>query len=285
MTTRIALSILLLTCFIAAQAATDTSAPAASNTAASASARVVSDFGILVDSANAQQARDGLRVLAATPGSPADELGLRPGDLLVDVNGTSLRNLGADADGRALAATVLKSRLGDVSDTVPLRLQVVRDGVTLVTNLPVRGGALPTLGGELAAASMASIANDPAAPVTTAGCGRISTFDVAPRNEHMYHAIILLLDGTTPGPSGQKNYRVAAGEHHLLVAEDIPTLQMGVGEIATLRRDTKKALTVIVKPNTLVMIAAQLHPDKATEFSTGAYWDPVAWREIPQACP
>ncbi|HXD84710.1 MAG TPA: PDZ domain-containing protein [Rudaea sp.] len=260
MNPRVALASILLLCATAA-------------TAASPSASI----GLLVDSASAQAAHDGLRVLGATPGSVADQLGLRPGDVLVDVNGTSLANLGADADGRALAATTLNASLADLAPAAPLRLRVLRDGMLLAMNAPLH-----------AATALASTApvDSPADPPASDGCGRISTFDVAPRSEHLYRAKILLLDGSSPGPTGTPSFRVAAGTHKLLVAEDIPTQEMGVGPIASLRsrRDTSKELTVTVKPNTTALLAARLNTDKAADFAHSAYWDPVIWREIPENC-
>ncbi len=244
----------------------------AAATAASPSA----SLGLLVDSADAQAAHDGLRVLGATPGSVADQLGLRPGDVLVDVNGTSLANLGADADGHALAAAALNTSLANLPTASPLRLRVLRDGVSLALNAPLH-----------AAAASSSAADAAADPPAAGGCGRISIFDVAPRSEHLYRAKILLLDGVTPGPSGTPSFRVSAGTHKLLVAEDIPTDEMGVGDFATLRagRNTSKELTVTIKPDTTALLAAKLHPDKAADFAHGAYWDPVIWREIPESCP
>jgi membrane-associated protease RseP (regulator of RpoE activity) len=232
---------------------------------------------LLVDSADAQAAHDGLHVLGATPGSIADQLGLRPGDVLVEVNGTSLANLGADADGRALAAATFNSSLAGLASTTPLRLRVLRNGVTLALNSPLRAAV---------AADSVAPADAVADVSATAGCGRISTFDVAPRSEHLYAARILLLDGVTPGPSGTPSFRVGAGTHKLLVAENIPTERMGVGAYAMLRsrRDTSKELTVTVKPNTTALLAARLNTDKAAEFAHAAYWDPVVWREIPGNC-
>ena len=249
-------------------------------------AQRVTNLGVLVDSTSAERARDGLRVLGTTPGSTADHLGLRPGDVVVGVNGTSLRNLGADADGRALAAETLKSTVEALPDAAPLHLEVLRAGNTLAMNAPVQSVFLPALRMELGAAALADTApRASATAMANGGCGRISSFDVAPRGDRQYHARILLLDGTTPGPNGQESYRVAAGEHRLLVSEDIPTLQMGVGEMATFRRNSKKELTVTVKPGTTAMIAAQFHTDKAADLAHGTYWDPVVWREIPQDCP
>jgi hypothetical protein len=249
-------------------------------------AQRVSDLGVLVDSASAERARDGLRVLGTTPGSTAERLGLRPGDMLVGVNGTSLRNLGATPDGSALAATTLRSVVDALPDSAPLQLDVQRAGNLWAMNTSVHSVLLPALSVELGAGAMAAV--DPPVGAGAGGCGRISTFDVAPRGEHQYHARIWLLDGTTPGPSGHETYRVAAGEHRLVVSEDIPTQEMGSGTMASAartNRDTHKELIVNVKPNTTAMVAAQFHTDKATNFAKAEYWDPVVWREIPEGCP
>jgi hypothetical protein len=246
----------------------------------------VSDLGVLIDSTSAERARDGLRVLGTTPGSTAERLGLRPGDVVVAVNGTSLRNLGADDAGHALAASTLKSAVDDLPDATPLQLDVQREGNLLALNAPVHSVLLPALSLEVGSAALAD--TKPAAPTAASGaCGHISTFDVAPRGEQLYHAVILLLDGTTPGPSGHESYRVAAGEHKLLVAEDIPTNYMGAGPLATIRSryHTQKELIVTVKPGTTAMLAAKLHLDKNTEFAHGVYWDPTVWREIAEDCP
>src|SRR5512146_690254 len=89
-------------------------------------ARRVTSLGALVDSTSAQSARDGLHVLGATPGSNADRLGLRPGDVIVAVNGTSLRDLGGDEHGRALAATTLRTVVDGLPDGATLQFAVLR---------------------------------------------------------------------------------------------------------------------------------------------------------------
>ena len=257
-------------------------------------ARRVTSLGALVDSTSAQSARDGLHVLGATPGSNADRLGLRPGDVIVAVNGTSLRELGGDHQGRALAATTLKTVVDGLPDDATLQLAVVRGGNPVTLSGPLEPVYLPAmhveLGGAVASAdvrpaeSLGSAA--PAAAAAPAeGCGRISMFDVAPRGTRLYGVRILLIDGTTPGPLGTPAFRVSAGEHQVLVAENIPTQQLGVGEFATFRRQTSKPLTVNVKPGMTSMLAAELHPDKHTQLNNGAYWDPVVWREVPETCP
>lgn len=253
-------------------------------------AQRVSDLGVLIDSTSAERARDGLRVLGTSPGSTAERLGLRPGDVLVGVNGTSLRNLGPDGEGRALAASTLKSAVDRLPDATPLQLDVEREGNLLALNAPVHSVLLPALSLEIGSTEMAAAAPataDPPPAAAATGCGRISTFDVSPPSDQQYHAKIISLDGTTPGPSGHETYRVSAGEHHLVVSEDIPTNFMGAGPIATWRSRNHqyKPLTVVVKPGTTAMIAAQLHTDRVSEISHGGYWDPVVWREVPEDCP
>ena len=112
-------------------------------------AQRVTNLGILVDSTSAERARDGLRVLGSTPGSTGEHLGLLPGDVIVAVNNTSLRSLGADADGRALAAATLKSTVEALPDASPLRLDVLRDGEALAMNAPLQSVILPALRMEL----------------------------------------------------------------------------------------------------------------------------------------
>lgn len=251
-------------------------------------ARRVANLGALVDSTSAQSARDGLHVLGATPGSAADRLGLRPGDVIAAVNGTSLRDLGADEHGRALAAATLRSVIEALPDSATVRLDVVRAGATLVLNAPLQPVHVPAMRVEVGdSATLGGASSGPggdvAAPPMT-GCGHISSFDVAPRGQRLYGVRILLIDGTTPGPFPTPSFRVAAGEHRLVIAENIPTQALGIGEIATLRRQTSKPLTVVVQPGKTAMVAAQLHLARASDLSHGSYWDPVVWKQADEPC-
>ena len=245
--------------------------------------RRVADLGVLVDSTSGDRAHDGLRILGTTPGGSAEHSGLRPGDVIVSVNGTSLKNLGADPDGRALAASTLRSSVNDAASN--LQLDVMRNGDALAMNVPVQSVFVPAMRVELGSGTVA--AQSAASTSSSSGCGRLSTFDVAPRSERIYHATIEQIDGVTPGPTGQETYRVSAGQHKLLVNEDIPTRQVGIGPDATMRsqRDHSKVLLIDVKPDTTVMIGAKFHEDKANNVRNGEYWDPIAWREKTMGCP
>ena len=243
------------------------------------------NLGLLVDATNAANARDGLRVLGTTPGSTAERLGVRPGDVIVAVDGRSLRELGADSNGRALAASTLKSSIDALPADATVQLEVRRGSAQLTLNGPLQSVQLPALRVALGAAAMAAM--DPAAKSDMAGCGRISLQDLAPRQEQLFGATILLVDGVTPGPTGARNYRVNAGTHELLVRERIPTRRLvGVSELAALNfRSKPKPLTITVKPNTTVMVAAHFNEDRVKEFNSGGYWDPVAWKEVEETCP
>jgi hypothetical protein len=243
------------------------------------------NLGLLVDATNAANARDGLRVLGATPGSTAEQLGVRAGDVLVAVNGRSLRDLGADDRGRALAASTLRSDIESLPDGASLQLDIVRSGTHLALNGPIQAVSLPAVRLALGAAMPA--ASDQAANGSTNAnaCGRISVQDLAPRQQSLYGALLLTIDGNTPGPHTVKKFRVTPGVHELEVAERIPTSAMGMGEIAAMRSNTLKKLTVTVEPNTTVLVAARFNHDNATRLKDGAYWDPVAWKVVQESCP
>jgi hypothetical protein len=247
------------------------------------------NLGLLVDATSASNARDGLRVLGATPDSTAERLGVHPGDIVVAINGRSLRDLGADDNGRALAAAALKSSIDGLPDNSSLQLDVLRGGNQLALNGPLQSVMLPALrlalGSAASAATPDADADAAAAPAAATGCGRINMMDLAPRQQHLYGATILLVDGITPGPHGVKSVRVSAGSHELLVAERIPTLEMGMGDIASRRSSKPKPLTVTLTANTTILVAARLNEDRSGHLNDGGYWDPVVWKEMVESCP
>jgi len=247
-------------------------------------ARRSADLGLLVDATNAAHARDGLRVLGTSPGGAAAQLGVRAGDVLVAVNGRSLRDLGADENGHALAASTLKASVESLPDGADIKLDVQRGGAALALAGAMQSVTLPALRLGLGGPAVAS-ADMPASSTSTAGCGRVSMIDLAPRQQALYGALILTIDGVTPGPSTAQKFRVAAGSHVLEVAERIPTSEMGVGSIATLRNNKLKKLNLDVAPNTTVMIAARFNRDRGFKLGEDTYWDPVAWKTVPENCP
>lgn len=245
-------------------------------------ARRVADLGLLVDSAHADES--GLRVLAVTPGGGAERIGLRAGDTLLALNGTSL----ARADGGA----TLRRSVDALPDGSPLAFYVRREGTTQTLSGPMRSIELPPMrltvgsGTQLAAAAPAARA-DGRRDDALDGCGRISDFDTAPRQQDLHAAKIISIDGTTPGPAGAKSYRVAPGPHVVKVAEDIESRYLGFSDRARasgLATQRYKTLTIEVVPDTTTLVAARLVPEQRDNPSGGAYWEPVAWKQVAEGC-
>lgn len=245
-----------------------------------APARRVADLGLLVDSARADA--DGLRVLAVTPGGGAERIGLRAGDSLLALNGTSL----ARPDGGA----TLRDTVDALPDGSTLAFYVQRDGNAQTLSGPLRSIELPPMrltvgaGTQLAAAPGRRVTDDGS---NVGGCGRISDFDTAPRQQQLHAAKIISIDGETPGPDGSKSYRVGAGTHEVKVAEDIESRYLSFSDRARSSGPATrryKTLSVDVAPGTTTLIAARLITEQRNNPADGAYWEPVAWKQVDEAC-
>ena len=248
----------------------------------------VSNLGLLVDSKGG--AGDGLHVLAVTPGGNAERMGLRAGDVLVALNGASL----ASAD----SAATLRQTVDALPDGGRLDFNVRRDGRTEslggasasmylpAMHLSVGAGtALASNAGANAAAgaqgSSYGSSNDAAE-----GCGRISVFDVAPRQQQLHAATLIAIDGVTPGPFGAKAFTVKPGRHLVKIGERIETKYISFSER---QRNSPlfggyKTLQVDVAPDTTYFIAARLNDAERDNPAHGAYWDPVMWKEVAEPC-
>lgn len=123
------------------------------------------------------------------------------------------------------------------------------------------------------------------APLAQAECGRISAFDLAPRSQQLHDAVIIAIDDAYPGR--RHAHRVAPGRHRVTVAEAIEAhrfspLQRVERDRRT--RDRYKELVIDVQPGMTYRIAAKLHLDRRGEIRSNAYWDPVVWSEVAEAC-
>jgi hypothetical protein len=253
-----------------------------------APAQRVGNLGVVVDSARA--ADDGLHVLGVTPGSGAERTGLRAGDVLVAMNGISL------AGNSAMAAANLRRTVDALPDGSTLAFQISRDGHTQSVSGPLASVYVPAMrlhigdgvqvasnaGGAGGAGGAAATAPDPASD-----CGRISDFDVAPRQQQLHAAKIIAIDGVTPGPTGAKSYRVAAGSHVVTVFNRIESQYLPFNDMqrnSGLTDSHYKKLTIDVAPDTTTLIAARLNTDNRNDWQRDAYWDPVAWKQVAEAC-
>ena len=237
------------------------------------------NLGLLIDSSKATA--DGVHVLGVTPGGSAERMGVRSGDLVTAVNAHSLQNLGVDGEQRPLAPGVLKNSVDQLKDGEPLQLAVQRDGKSLALNAPVHALYLPAMRLQLGAAALLT-ASAGGATEASGGCGRISEFDVAPRQDSLHRAVIISIDGKLPGPRGQETFRVSVGPHSVEVAEAIESRYISFSDVARTSNRHYQKLSVDVAANTTYFIAARLIPDKRNDPK--AYWEPAMWRQNAETC-
>ena len=248
----------------------------------------LASLGVLVDSSAGSAALDGLHVLGTTPGSSAARIGLRAGDVLLAINGVSLAGLGDGDGGVAKAALVLRDEVSRASDGAELQFDVQRDGRRSAISGMLAGTWIPALHLRVGdGVSVASASGDvPVRRTDTTGCGRISIFDVAPRQRHLHAATLISIDGRRSPFNGQTSFRVSAGRHVLTVGERIDSRYLGFND--RLRNSDSgeryKTLTVEVAPDTTYSLAAQINQDKRNEWRDGAFWDPVIWNESTESC-
>lgn len=137
----------------------------------------------------------GLHVLGTTPGSLAESLGMRAGDIILSCNDISLVGRGNDADGSARAASELRRQFAGLADGAAIRFNVRRgeqvlvfDGIVRTTQIPAvhlrLGEPGPSRAPETAEADRNS----------TAGCGRISVFDNAPTQRGLHPLKLISID-------------------------------------------------------------------------------------------
>ena len=246
-------------------------------------ARQVTNLGLLVDGDGARGERDGVHVLGVTPGGAAEKIGVRSGDVLVAVGGQPL----AGVDG---AAAVLRRHVDAVPDQGAIVFDVRRDGRVEKLRGTLSSTYVPamhlTIGNAIAATALAGT-GDGAPAAATAGCGRIGDFDVAPRQQSLHAAKIISIDGVTPGPQGSHSFRVAAGRHVVKVSEQIEAKYLPFNDRlrnAGMTQSRYKTIEVDVAPDTTSLIAARLIEDQRTQWKDGAYWEPVAWKQIGESC-
>ena len=250
------------------------------------------NLGLVVDSANAAHAAEGLRVIAVSPGSTAQKMGLRAGDVLVAVNGENLAGLGPDSARHALAAQRLRERVDALPDGATLTFSTRREGESLQLAGASSSVTLPPIHlrvgrDELLAAlngSSGRARKEAAPPASSGGCGYVSVFDVAPRAQNIHGVKLLSIDGHSAGPEGRTNFRLDAGHHELEIAEEIerPYLSFGSRQRAVGR--STKTFGVDVSANITYYLGAQLHVEKRNDYKDGAYWDPIIWKQADTEC-
>lgn len=137
----------------------------------------------------------------------------------------------------------------------------------------------------LAAAALALCLGSTAQAST---CGRISTFDIAPRSESLFPAVLIAVDGRLPGPTSADQWRLPPGRHTLTVAEAIDanrfTPSQNRERDGRRVRDRYKTLVVEVEPGVTYRLAARFIPEGRSQVRRNAHWEPVIWKQSPEPC-
>ena len=139
----------------------------------------------------------------------------------------------------------------------------------------------------LLAAGLVALVAAGAASATDSTCARVSTFDVAPRNQQLFPAVLIAVDGRLPGPTGAESWRLTPGRHVLKVAEAIDPKRFTAlqnRERDGRNADRYKTLEIDAQPGVTYRLAARFHVDRRDDMRSGAYWEPVIWKESPEPC-
>lgn len=208
-----------------------------------------------------RQTRDGLVVLAITPGSNAERIGLQVGDRIQSINGQSFVGVGQPA-------SLLEQSLADSRGELSVEV--------------LRNGAPRTLAGRLSATPV-SVAGG------VSGCGFVTTQGTVPRvSQDIYPGEVTRIDGRSTPLAPVNRHQVETGPRVLIVAERIDSHRLTLGQnrqrelfkrLAQAR--AYKALVVDVAPDTTYYVGARLLTDKLDNDSirANAYWEPVVWQE------
>ena len=246
------------------------------------------DLGVLVDSSSGESADKGLLVLGTTPGSLASRLGLRSGDTLLALNGVSLVARGSDRSGAALAASSLRDVLAALADGAPLEFRISREGKQISIVGRMESVLIPSAHLQLgdAAKPASTMVESANVHVSATACGRISTFDNAPRQQQLHGATLIDIDSRQTPMSGQTSVRVSAGRHILKVGEKIDLRYLGFGQRLRDRGGSEryKTITVDVEADTTYFLAAKINAEHRNEWRDGLYWDPVIWSTSKENC-
>lgn len=216
------------------------------------------EIGAVID----PQAKDGLTVLAVSPGGAAERVGLRTGDRLLAVNGERLTGS-------------------------PQPLEVLRDAVAQHQGemaLEVgRGDRLLAIAGQAEAMAVPAFTLTVSPSASIGSCGRISTFNTASRSDGLFPAWIAYIDGRSPLRT--ETLRVKPGKRQVTVAENIDTERFNAVQLRQRRfqpEDHYKTIEIDVKPDTTYHIAARLHIGGSVVQHK--HWDPVLYSEVAEPC-
>lgn len=220
------------------------------------------ELGAVVDVAAAGH---GLPVMAVTPGSTAERIGLRTGDRLLRLNQVALVDTQDPA--ASFVAAVQSSQGG-------FELAVARDG----QQLQLSGQAAPT---QVPGYRLQVIA-------PRSGCGRIDMSLTPPAVQNVHPVVLHEIDGALGGPLQSDTFRLTPGPHVLKLSEAIEprhfTFNQNRKRSNLFRHERFKNFEIVIEVDGVYRIGAKLVREAREDIRSGAYWEPVIWSVASAPC-
>lgn len=242
----------------------------------------VVNLGAICDTRGAGADREGLPVIAVTPGSTGASMGLRAGDRLLEINGQSLVGLGVDSDGEALAMVRMQQVLLEATAGDPVTLEVNRDGSALKLTAPLQKWQLPKVELALSMPSAAADSRTEGDPDTP--CGTISLYEPPPDDFDLYPAYLTGINEKNSGAVMRHFQYLHPGPYELLVTDLIPSRELRQRHTRFSHRRSAKSLRIDVADGMVYHVAAKLLYDRKEQAEHEEYWEPVVWRLEPGFC-
>lgn len=213
---------------------------------------------------------EGAKVMAISPGSAAQRMGIEPGDRMLSVNGQPLT--AASDLSEALAAT-----------NGALEIDIRRGGQTLSLQGSADRVTVPAYAMTISAVSSAATTRRGAV-----GCGRISQILTPPATQDIYTLVIHDVDGRLPAPWGSSAFSLSEGPSTIRVSEAIRhdrfTGNQNRKRHTLFPSERYKTFVLDVAPNTTYRLGARLIRENREDIRGGSYWEPVVWSSFEERC-
>lgn len=205
-------------------------------------------------------------VLSVRPGTVAADMGVKVGDQLTHINGTSVE--------RESLQTILRM-FDELEHGSEFAITVQRDKQSKTLESIVRATVVP--GWRL---EVDSTFEETAHAIQNATeCGRVSIFLQPPVTRDYYPAFINTINGED---TRIKNpvVKLGVGEHVIGLHEKISDPR--ASRPASLR--TEKLLRLVVEPNKKYHLAAHFIAEKRYDRANAGYWEPIVWKVTEHTC-
>ncbi|MCO7225120.1 PDZ domain-containing protein [Pleionea sp. CnH1-48] len=221
-------------------------------------------LGIVIEA----EKEDGVRVLSVSPGSLAEKIGIKSGDIMTEINNIRINK-------HTFESAVNTLQLLTVGQN--LRLKIDRGSSTQTIETEVTGRFMPSMKLEIGTEDFSH--NRLASAENDIPCGEVSVFFSPPRSKGIYEASFKKIDDNEVSFK-RNSYKLNVGKHTLVLKEliDDPYISM---RLPSVRQSLE--LEIDVKPDEVYYIGARVTPNKLSR-AIKDYWQPVIWKVQKKKC-